>query len=34
MPQITLYTPPVQRDLLYVAEDAEPYDDARYDAGG
>ena len=33
-PPSTLYTPPVQLDLLYVAEDAEPYDDARYDASG
>ena len=33
-PPSILYTPPVQLDLLYVAEDAEPYDDARYDASG
>ena len=33
-PPTISYTPPVQLGLLYVAEDAEPYDDARYDASG
>jgi len=33
-PPALLYTPPVQLDLLYLADDAEPYDDARYDASG
>jgi len=33
-PPANLYTPPVQLDLLYVAEDDAGYDDARYDASG
>jgi hypothetical protein len=28
------YTAPLQLELLYLAEDAEPYDEARYDASG
>ena len=33
-PPTVQYTPAVQLELLYVAEDVEPYDDARYDASG
>jgi hypothetical protein len=33
-PPAVYETAPLQLELLYLAEDTEPYDEARYDASG